>query len=84
MINNIIGQSKKIIKVALGINVLFLIISIFYFTKALMITLSSINIILLISFFTIEKYSALFGAMVGIKKSSSILNNALGRLNSHG
>lgn len=81
MINNMEGQGKKVIKVCLWANIIFLIVSIFYQSKFLMILFSSINVILLFTFFMMEKHSSLFSTMIQTQKSSSILNNMVGKLN---
>lgn len=81
MKTNLEGQSKKILKVCLWMNVVLLVVLFFYSSKKLFITGTIINIILLGSYFILEKYAPLFEAMVGSRKSSRILDNALGRLN---
>lgn len=77
---DLLEKSKDIIKVLFGIDILILIISIFYSAKWLLITSSLINVILLGSFLIIKKYSFMFGAMAQTQKISKGLNGILGKL----
>lgn len=79
MENNIEGKSKDIIRVLLGINIIFLLLAFFY--KSLMITSTLINIIFLFSFFIIEKHGAFFGLMMQTQRSARGLNKLVGKLN---
>lgn len=84
MINNLKGTSKKILQVLLGINVILLIISFFYISGGFVKTSIIINIVLLISFFTIDKYTPYFEMMMQVKNIGLVsrgLNNVLGKLN---
>ncbi len=81
MKNNLEGQSKKILQVGFWFNLIVIIILLFNWSVILVFFLLLIDFILIGSYFILEKYSSLFELMIGNKKSSRILNNALGRLN---
>lgn len=76
--NNLVGNSKDIIKVAFWTNLIVFIISIFFNGGVAII--SFINFIFLGSFFTIDKYTDKFGEMIQTQKTSKKLNNVLGKM----
>jgi len=66
-----------IIKVLLGFNVIFGILSFFYVSKWSVIVATILNLLLAGTFLIIEKYFYLFTFMLKTKKIANTLNNKL-------
>lgn len=79
--NNIAGQEPKIIKVTFFINIIALIISLFYVNKTLIIIFLLLNVLLLGTYWVIHKFSPLFDGIIASGKAVKGLNNVLGRIN---
>ena len=78
---NILETNQKILKGLLYLNVIFLITSIFYLSKALTITFFVFNLILLGTHLIIKQNYLLFQGLASTNKGFKQLNNLLTSLN---
>ena len=77
MMNSLDKIKKSIIQVLLWFNLIVLIVSIFYFTKGLTLTITIVNFILIGTFFVIDKFGVLFEGIFLTNKMFKGLNNVL-------
>ena len=80
MINNFSEKSKDILNVLFGLNIIFLLISIWKINNGLTVTYLFINIIFLGIFLLIEKYGHLFEAIIKGNKLFKLSNEMIGKL----
>lgn len=73
--------NEKIIPIQLIINLIFLIIGIFYVNKTLFLTLTLLNLVLLGTNLIIKKYSLLFYSLAQTNKLAKRLENNLEKFN---
>lgn len=77
---NIQKTNKSTLKLTIIINLIFLVVGFFYVNKLIYISYSILNIVLLATYFIIEKYGYLFDAMSQTNIIAKNLNKQLGRL----
>lgn len=75
--DNLNKNLMDIVKVSCGINLIYLIISFFYISKGLIISLIVINLVLIGSYFILIKYGDLFSTMSQSNKVARKLNDYL-------
>lgn len=73
--NNVETSKKSIIQVLFWLNVIFLIISIFYFSKGFTLTITITNFILVGTFFVIDKFGVIFEGLFLTNKIFKGINN---------
>lgn len=74
---NLEKSKKSIIQVLFWFNLIFLIVSIFYFTKGLTLTITITNFILIGTLFVIDKFGVLFEGIFSTNKMFKGLNSVL-------
>jgi cell shape-determining protein MreC len=77
---NIQKTNKSTLKLTIIINLIFLVVGFFYVNKLIYISYSILNIVLLATYFIIEKYGYLFDSMSQTNIIAKNLNKQLGRL----
>lgn len=78
--NSLLSRSKDIIKVLFFLDLILLIVSLFYVSKTFLIMSLLANVILTGSYLILQKYYMLFDMMITSSKISKSLNGALGKL----
>lgn len=70
-------QKEKIIRVDLGMNILSLVVLIFFFKGWIVFTNLTLNIILIGSYMILSKYGAVFSGIYQANKITRTLNDSL-------
>lgn len=78
--DNITKHVDKVLAVQIWLNVIFLIVFIFFTPKWLIISSAALNLILVLTYKTIRKYAGVINMAVTARKSLQFLNNTLGKL----
>ncbi|MFW6130221.1 MAG: hypothetical protein ACOC56_03480 [Atribacterota bacterium] len=71
------NQKEKLINSSIIINIIALIINIFYFEKWLVFVYLILNIALIASYKIIQKYDYVFEGLVGVSQMAKKLNDSL-------
>jgi len=78
---NLNKTNESIPKVLIGLNIIFLLVGIFVANKALLISLSLLNLILVATYLIIQKFGFLFTAISATNRFAKKLNSGLDNLN---